>query len=947
MKESTGLHYKLIDEYKLIDNNNHKTDSVFNSVSEGITITDLDGNILVCNELTYKLHGFSSREEIIGRNAIDFISNEDRQRARKNMKLALKNGFVEKLKYRCLRKDGSEFIAEISATLLKNELDEPIGFLGVTKDISEISKANEQIRLLITALEHAANSIVITDADGSIIWVNSAFNKVTGYSDNELLGENLRILKSGFHSNEFYKNLWDTILSGKTWKGEIINKRKDGTIYYEETTITPIEYNNRITNFIAIKQDITDKKKSEEETNLLIHALKSISEIVVITDTSNNIIFTNNAVVQKTGYHEADLLGKKIDVLFTDKTPEKILNEIQSHNLKKVWRGETPIIRKDRSEFPAILFCSPVQDNLGHIIALVYAASDITKRKEAENQLFESERKFRSLFENSTLGIYRADKNGKLLMANPQLLKILGFNSIEEFNNTKIDSEAYTDFNARRKFMRILKSEGTVFGFESKWKKPDGEIIYIRESAKAFWNFDGNLNFYEGTLEDITERVQVEGELKKHTKILSALRFESEEFLKSHDWQKQIKRVISKIGKAFNASGVFIFERNKQESGKIKFLRKTKWVNKFSGCSLSEINNTELNESILNNWLPLLEKNEPVNISVSNSNSQGEKYLNSLKIKSLFIIPIFVNGNLWGGIELQNCNSEKIYSETETEALKNAANIIGEAIQRKDYETQLIKAKQEAEKSDKLKSEFLAQISHEIRTPLNNILNFTNLIKEEVKDSLSEELKTSFQIIENSSDRLIRTIGLLINISELQTGNFNVIKRKVDVYEEVLKPLYLENKFKAENKYLEFKLVNEANNSVIKADKYSIEQIFSNLIDNAIKFTEKGKIRISLFNPSNDSIIIEIEDTGIGISENFLPNLFSPFSQEQQGYTRKFEGNGLGLTLVKKYCELNNAEISVSGKKNIGTKFTLKFPLFTSDNKEKKMKNDYRTKEPN
>ena len=120
-------------------------------------------------------------------------------------------------------------------------------------------------------------------------------------------------------------------------------------------------------------------------------------------------------------------------------------------------------------------------------------------------------------------------------------------------------------------------------------------------------------------------------------------------------------------------------------------------------------------------------------------------------------------------------------------------------------------------------------------------------------------------------------------------------------------------------------LYNKNKNNSIKCDEYSIHQIFSNLIDNAVKYTASGSVIIELRKDKDNKIEVEVKDTGIGISEDYLQNLFLPFSQEEQGYTRKFDGNGLGLALVKKYCELNNIGISVSSKKGTGTSFTLIF----------------------
>ncbi|KAB2840872.1 MAG: GHKL domain-containing protein [Melioribacteraceae bacterium] len=118
----------------------------------------------------------------------------------------------------------------------------------------------------------------------------------------------------------------------------------------------------------------------------------------------------------------------------------------------------------------------------------------------------------------------------------------------------------------------------------------------------------------------------------------------------------------------------------------------------------------------------------------------------------------------------------------------------------------------------------------------------------------------------------------------------------------------------------------ESENTFLYTDEYAVNQIFANLIDNAIKYTEKGKVEITLREEGNNHYSIKVSDTGIGISNEYIDKLFEPFSQEEQGYTRRFEGNGLGMALVKKYCDLIDAEISVESEKNIGTTFTVILP---------------------
>ena len=259
----------------------------------------------------------------------------------------------------------------------------------------------------------------------------------------------------------------------------------------------------------------------------------------------------------------------------------------------------------------------------------------------------------------------------------------------------------------------------------------------------------------------------------------------------------------------------------------------------------------------------------------------------------------------------------------------NAHVHISKNTQTKNHEFTLLLKKDinhiEDERTNNLKSEFLAQMSHEIRTPLNTMLSFTNLIEDDVKDKVSEDVANSFNHINSSGRRIIRTIDLLLNLSEIHSGTFEYIPQEFCLMNDILKDLQIEYGYLASLKKLDFQLENDQNEYLISADIFKVKEILKNLIENAIRFTESGKIIIKLSRNSKKKILLEIIDTGIGISKQYLPHLFTPFTQEERGYTRKYDGNGVGLTLVKSYCEINNIDISVKSEKNIGTKFILLF----------------------
>jgi len=240
----------------------------------------------------------------------------------------------------------------------------------------------------------------------------------------------------------------------------------------------------------------------------------------------------------------------------------------------------------------------------------------------------------------------------------------------------------------------------------------------------------------------------------------------------------------------------------------------------------------------------------------------------------------------------------------------------------KEYEAQLIKAKNIALASEKLKTEFLTQVSHEVRAPLNTILGYTNLLENKMNKKLDDDLKDSFVSINSAGNRIIRTTDLLLNMSDVQSGTYKKQNKKLDLVRDVLNPLLGKFKKEAEQKKINLFLKNNSVYTTIYGDLYSTQQIIANLLDNAVKYTQKGKVEI-VITEENPYLCVDIADTGIGITKEYQQHLFDPFSQEEQGYTRSFEGNGLGLALVKNYCELNNYQISVKSEKNTGSAFKL------------------------
>ena len=236
-------------------------------------------------------------------------------------------------------------------------------------------------------------------------------------------------------------------------------------------------------------------------------------------------------------------------------------------------------------------------------------------------------------------------------------------------------------------------------------------------------------------------------------------------------------------------------------------------------------------------------------------------------------------------------------------------------------------AKKKAEESERIKSEFLSQMSHEIRTPVNSISQAIEFLKDELNLKEGDDLNVVMNIMDYASKRIMRTIHLILNLAEVTSGAYETVSTKIDLYTDCARQLYHEFYPQAKEKGVNFSIKRNTDLTQISADEYSIKCIFENILDNSVKFTEHGSIELVIDRDETNKLFVDIHDTGIGISEDYLPDIFKAFSQEESGYTRKFDGNGLGLALVKKYCEINNADIKIQSNKNLGTKVRITFDV--------------------
>ncbi len=255
-----------------------------------------------------------------------------------------------------------------------------------------------ELRKLSQVIEQSPSAVVITDTSGAIEYVNPQFTKVTGYSTEEVLGTNPRILKSGKNPDELYKELWETITAGQVWHGEILNKNKAGELFWDLAVISPIfNAKGQITNFVAIRQNITERKKVEhqliESEAKYLDLFDNAPDMYVSVDAkTGNIIDCNQTLSNELGYSKADLLAKHIFSVYPASHQDackRVFKKFQSTGV--VQDEELQLQRKDGSTFDVSLNVTAAKDEQGNILHSRSIWRDITDRKQAEEQLRQSQ----------------------------------------------------------------------------------------------------------------------------------------------------------------------------------------------------------------------------------------------------------------------------------------------------------------------------------------------------------------------------------------------------------------------------------------------------------------------------------------------------------------------------------------------------------------------------
>jgi PAS domain S-box-containing protein len=366
---------------------------------------------------------------------------------------------------------------------------------------------------LVTAVEQAGDGIVIADTRGNIQYVNPAFTAMTGYTGEEAVGQSPRLLKSGSQPAAFYEELWDTIRSGRNWHGELINRRKDGTLYHEEMRISPVHGSKgEIVSYIAIKQDVTERRAAEDAQQFLAAIVES-SQDAIVTFTAGGIILTWNRGAETIfGYAAAEAIGKNASLLVP---PEQRLqfakfNERVSQGIR-VSETDALCLRKDGGRIYASITGSPIRDASGKALAISVILRDTSERREAER----TRALLAAIVESSDDAILGVGLDETIVSWNRGAESLFGFSSGEIIGKNSAILATRGCGTQIRKCLETVWKGGVISPFEAALQSKDGRMLHASVSLSAVRNATGEMIGAAAIARDISERRRAEEILRE------------------------------------------------------------------------------------------------------------------------------------------------------------------------------------------------------------------------------------------------------------------------------------------------------------------------------------------------------------------------------------------------------------------------------------------------
>ncbi len=849
--------------------------SIFEYTNIGIALADTSGKIIDANNEFYRMLKYRP-DEVIGKSFIDITHPDDA-----DSELDKANGLLEgkeksyRFEKRYIDKFGNVVWVDLSVTGRLNNEGKIDAFIGMVKDISEQVQNRESIReyaqKLELALQSADEGMWEWHLDTKKIFLDDGALAMLDYKPDEI-PDDVSFILNMIHPDEKQGilEISTQYLQGSLEKYDVEFRLrcKDGSYkwIWSVGKISEKDRHGNPTRFIGVHRDISEKKAVEENIKRSEEKFRSYIQFapdgIFIADNQGKYREVNPAACKITGYTEDELLRKSIPDLIQAEYQQQAAEHFNKVQTSGFASSELGFITKNGEK--RFWEVEAVRLSSERYLGFV---KDTTAKRQTEESLLQSKNRFSSLVNHLQTGVFYIDIQGNILEANPALIRILGSPSIEETKKINIFKfKPLIDFGYSARLKECIETKQILSGegvYTSKWKKE----FYVHYYFVPLLQNDEVVGVL-ANIEDISNRKQMEQDLK-----------ESEERFK----------------KLHNASfgGITIHDKG-------LILDCNQGLSNITGFSYEELIG-------MDGLLLISEKSRE--LVMSNILSEYEKPYEAIGLRK--------NGEEYP-LRLE---ARMIYAEGKRVRVVEFRDIT----EQKAVEKELLKAKEKAEESDRLKSAFLANMSHEIRTPMNGIMGFSQLLKE---PELSGDQQLKYiNIIQKSGERMLNIINDLIDISKIEAGQVEIYLSDTDVHEQTA---FLANFFRPEaaQKGLAFNCAFPDQNIplIIHTDQEKLYAILANLLKNAIKYTHEGSIEFG-YAAGNEYLRFYVKDTGIGVPEDRRLAIFERFVQADIEDTKALEGAGLGLAISQAYAKMLGGKLWMEPNSPFGSCFILEIPV--------------------